>query len=73
MATYSSNLAWRIPWTEEPRRLQSMGSQRVGHNGAASSFSVNLQFQCCLSSTLCGQFSELWQLLSCLECVVMYF
>ena len=32
MATHSSILAWRIPWTEEPRRLQSMGSQRVGHN-----------------------------------------
>jgi len=29
MATYSSILAWRIPWTEEPGRLQSMGSQRV--------------------------------------------
>jgi len=32
MATYSSILAWRIPWTEEPGGLQSMGSQRVGHN-----------------------------------------
>ena len=32
MATHSSILAWRIPWTEEPGRLQSTGSQRVGHN-----------------------------------------
>ena len=32
MATHSSILAWRIPWTEEPGGLQSMGSQRVGHN-----------------------------------------
>ena len=32
MATHSSILAWRIPWTEEPGRLQSIGSQRVGHN-----------------------------------------
>ena len=32
MATHSSILAWRIPWTEEPGRLQSAGSQRVGHN-----------------------------------------
>ena len=32
MATHSSILAWRIPWTEEPGRLQSMGSQRVGHH-----------------------------------------
>ena len=31
MAIHSSILAWRIPWTEEPGRLQSMGSQRVGH------------------------------------------
>ena len=31
-ATHSSILVWRIPWTEEPGRLQSMGSQRVGHN-----------------------------------------
>ena len=32
MATHSSILAWRIPWTEEPGRLHSMGSQRVGHD-----------------------------------------
>ena len=32
MATHSSVLAWKIPWTEEPGRLQSMGSQRVGHD-----------------------------------------
>ena len=32
MATHSSILAWRIPWTEEPGALQSMGLQRVGHD-----------------------------------------
>ena len=32
MATHSSILAWEIPWTEEPDGLQSMGSQRVGHD-----------------------------------------
>ena len=32
MATHSSILAWRLPWTEEPGRLQSIGSQRAGHN-----------------------------------------
>ena len=32
MATHSSILAWRIPWTEVPDGLQSIGSQRVGHN-----------------------------------------
>ena len=31
-ATHSSILAWKIPWMEEPGRLQSMGSQRVGHD-----------------------------------------
>ena len=32
MATQSSTLAWKIPWTEDPYRLQSMGSQRVRHD-----------------------------------------
>ena len=32
MATHSSILAWRIPWTEEPGELQPMGLQRVGHD-----------------------------------------
>ena len=32
MTTHSSILAWRIPWTEEPGGLESMGLQRVGHN-----------------------------------------
>ena len=31
MATHSSNLAWRTPWAEKPGRLQSIGSQRAGH------------------------------------------
>ena len=34
MATHSSVLAWRIPWTEEPGRIQSMGSERVGQDGS---------------------------------------
>ena len=36
MATHSSTLAWKIPWMEEPVRLQSMGSQRVRHDSATS-------------------------------------
>ena len=36
MAPHSSTLAWKIPWTEEPGRLQSMGSRRVGHNWSDS-------------------------------------
>ena len=38
MATHSSTLAWRIPWTEEPGGLQSMGSQRVWHDWATNTF-----------------------------------
>ena len=34
MATHSCILAWKIPWTEEPSRLQSKGSKRVAHDGA---------------------------------------
>ena len=36
VATHSSILAWMIPWTEEPGGLQSLGSQRVGHNRATN-------------------------------------
>ena len=36
MAIYSSTLAWKIPWMEEPDRLKSMGSQRVGDDSATS-------------------------------------
>ena len=36
MATHSSTLAWKIPWTEEPDGLQSMGSRRIGHDWATS-------------------------------------
>ena len=38
MAIHSSTTAWKIPWTEEPGRLQSMGSQRVGHDWTISLF-----------------------------------
>ena len=38
MATRSSIIAWRIPWTEEPGGLQSVGSQRVRHNWATNAF-----------------------------------
>ena len=39
IATHSSNLAWRIPWTEEPGWRQSMGWQRVGHDWATNTHS----------------------------------
>ena len=48
MATHSSTLAWKIPWMEEPHRLQSMGRKRVGHNWATS---LSLSFQSLLELT----------------------
>ena len=44
MATQSSILAWRIPWTEEPGRLQSMRSQRVRHRWATNTFTFIYQY-----------------------------
>ena len=58
MAAHSSTLAWKIPWVEEPGRLQSMGSQRVGHN-------ERLPFHFSLSCTGEGNGSPLK--CSCLE------
>ena len=43
MASQSSILAWRIPWTEEPGGLQSMGSQRVKHNWETNTFTFHFQ------------------------------
>ena len=43
MATHSSTLTWKIPWMEEPGRLQSMGLQRVGHDWATS---LSFQYTC---------------------------
>ena len=40
MATYSSIIAWRIPWTEEPGGLQSMDSQRIGHDWVIETFTL---------------------------------
>ena len=48
MATHSSVLAWRIPWTEEPSRLQSMESQRVGQDLAA----IQMEILICISLML---------------------
>ena len=52
MATHSSILAWKIPWTEDPGRLQSTGSQRVGHDCHSQScwgFSFALGVKPCFS------------------------
>ena len=73
MAIHSSILAWRIPWTEKPSRLQSIGSQRVGHDWATSPSCTYRQVSCewsPLSSDASGSWnvsrgedlSEMWTL-----------
>ena len=54
MATHSSILTWRIPWTEETGGLHSMGSQRVGHDQMTNTFTFSLS----LSSKLEHQYSS---------------
>ena len=71
MATHSSTLAWKISWTEEPGRLQSMGSQRVGHDWVTSLsgssllcwFSLVVGSRGCLFSSCDAGFSLCWLLL----------
>ena len=63
MATHSSILAWKIPWTEEPGRLQSMGLQRVGYNGATShSHSLTHTHSLCLSCGMWTLSCGMWDL-----------
>ena len=56
MAPHSSTLAWKVPWTEEPGRLQSTGSQRVGHDwsdlavAAVATWTINLWWTLCKMS-----------------------
>ena len=57
MATHSSILAWKIPWTEECSRLQSMGSQRVRHDWATS---LSLL-------ALCMDYNRLWEIIKEME------
>ena len=78
MATHFSSLAWKIPWTEEPGRLQSMGSQRVRHDWATS---LSLYFNAATQSTVKGReeakgqrkFSMLKFPLTCLRTTNFYF
>ena len=46
MATYSRILAWRIPWTEESEGLQSMWSQKIGHDWVTNTFTLLLYLEC---------------------------
>ena len=65
MATHSSILAWRIPWTEEPGGLQSMGSKRVGHNWP--------HFWILLFYWVLRIFSIFWVLISIEQMIYKYF
>ena len=59
MATHSTILTWRIPWTKEPSRLWSMGSQRVGHDWATNSCTFCLRHLCELEILALPLFCEL--------------
>ena len=59
MATHSSSLAWQIPWTEEPGRLLSLGSHRVGHDW--SNLAVAVKFQMLLGSSEVKSMKRLWR------------
>ena len=75
MAPHSSTLAWKIPWTEEPGRLQSMGSLRVGYDWATSLHPSHVH-----SSTLNSSFSEHFKLfynslpfIFCFLCLMLFY
>ena len=59
MATHSSILVWRIPWTEEPGGLQSMGSQRVRHNWAADTFTIMTSSRFLVVSSFCRRLTHM--------------
>ena len=80
MATHSSNLAWRIPWTEETDGLQSTGSQKVGHNLVTKQQQQQLTrrkdselgFGKLRKGILQCSVNLLWALEQCLYCHVSY-
>ena len=78
MAPHSSTLAWKIPWTEEPRRLQSMGSRRVGHDWSDLAAAAAYLFMNTIICFITGSFpigwffSSFWVMFSCfLTCLVI--
>ena len=69
MATHSNILAWEIPWTEEPGRLQAMGSQRIGYNLATKQqqqwlmvpkWNISVSTEVLLDNTNLVQSHSLW-------------
>ena len=67
MAIHYSILAWRISWTEKPGGLQSMGSQRVRHDGVTDTFILSLQRKCANSSFLLTHESVFGLRICCFE------
>ena len=67
MATHSSTLAWKIPWTEEPCRLQSMGSQTVGHDWATS---LSTQYSFRPSNHFFDWLLVFWHWVVCVLCIL---
>ena len=67
LATHSSTFAWRIPWKEEPGRLQSMGLQRVGHDWATS---LHFEVFGIISVIMAGL---TWCLETCLSLLILFF
>ena len=66
MSAHSSILAWKIPWTEKPGRLQSMGSQRVGYDWATNSYlrGSGIRRSGFFSSRACSDPGECWSVLT---------
>ena len=60
MAIHSGILIWKIPWTEEPGRLQSMRQQRVGHNRTTNTFFYNTPPPGCTHEGVARQLQKLW-------------
>ena len=68
MTSHSSTLAWRIPWTEEPGRLQSMGLQRSGHDCVTTNFTLIVGCATDLSFVLDVSLTCYPGLTACLKC-----
>ena len=66
MATHSSILSWRIPWTEEPGGLQSMGSQRVRYDWVTSLHFTSLHKDVALNYTEIEQNAEQYPNITCI-------
>ena len=77
MATHSSTLTWRTPWTEEPGRLLSMGSLRVGHNWATSLTYLEASLplfplQSCSPGGTVGEIFGVWRACSIWFCHILW-